>query len=144
MTWLEPTLAAGAVLVADQFSKALVMARGVAHSTVLKRRFFTIERVLNRRGVFGSFGGRPGLVAMWAASIAIAALVLLSGVLAPGSHGPAGIGAAVGGATGNLLDQLRRGAVVDFIAIGGWPAFNVADAGIVVGVGLILLSLSPG
>jgi signal peptidase II len=144
MTWLEPTLAAGAVLVADQLSKALVMARGVAHSTVPGRRFFAIQRVLNRRGVFGSFGGRPGLVGMWAASIAIAALVLHSGVLAPGSHGPAGIGAAVGGATGNLLDQLRRGAVVDFIAIGWWPAFNVADAAIVVGVGLILLSLSPG
>ena len=55
--------------------------------------------------------------------------------------GPVGIGAAVGGATGNLLDQLRRGAVVDFVAIGRWPAFNVADAAIVLGAGLIILSL---
>ena len=40
MTWLEPTLAAATVLVADQLSKALVMARSVAHSTVPGRRFF--------------------------------------------------------------------------------------------------------
>jgi signal peptidase II len=144
MIWLEPTLAAAAVLVADRLSKALVMARGVAAGLVPERRLFAIRPLLNRRGVFGSFGGRPGLLAMWAATVVIAALVLHSGALAAGSLGPVGIGAAVGGATGNLLDQLRRGAVVDFIAIGWWPAFNVADAAIVVGVGLILWSLALG
>ena len=78
---------------------------------------------------------------MWAMSIAVAALVLHFGMLGPGTLGPVGIGAAVGGATGNLLDQLRRGAIVDFIAIGPWPAFNLADAAIICGAGLVLLSM---
>jgi len=52
-----------------------------------------------------------------------------------------GDGAAAGGATGNLFDQLRRGAIADFIAIGWWPAFNVADAAIISGIGLAVLSM---
>jgi signal peptidase II len=67
--------------------------------------------------------------------------VLHCGILTTGTLGPVGIGAAIGGATGNLFDQLRRGAIVDFIAIGWWPVFNVADAAIVSGAGLALLSI---
>jgi signal peptidase II len=141
MIWLESTLAAATVLVADQVSKALVMSRSTSHASVPARPFLSIQQVLNRRGVLASLGGTPALLAMWAMSIALAALVLHSGMLGPGTLGPVGIGAAVGGATGNLLDQLRRGAVVDFIEIGPWPAFNVADAAIICGAGLVLLSL---
>jgi signal peptidase II len=141
MIWLEPMLAAVGVFIADQVSKALVMSHIAAHETTPDRPFLSIQLVLNRRGVLGSFGGKPALLALWAASVAAAALVLHHGMLPSGMLGPVGIGAAVGGATGNLLDQLRRGAVVDFIAVGWWPAFNVADAAIVSGVGLILLSL---
>ena len=47
----------------------------------------------------------------------------------------------IGGAAGNLLDRVRRGAIVDFIAVGPWPVFNLADAAIVAGIGLALLSL---
>jgi signal peptidase II len=43
------------------------------------------------------------------------------------------LGAALGGAAGNLLDLRWRGGVVDFIELGGWPVFNLADAAIVVG-----------
>ncbi len=141
MIWLEPTFAAATVLVADQVSKAFVMSRGPSHASLPERPFFSIQQVLNRRGVLASLGGTPGLLAMWAMSIAVAALVLQFGMLGASPLGPVGIGAAVGGATGNLLDQLRRGAIVDFIAIGPWPAFNLADAAIVCGAGLVLLSM---
>jgi signal peptidase II len=141
MMWLEPMFTAAVVLVADQVSKALVMSRTTWHEPVLERPFVSIQQALNRRGALASFGGRPTLLATWAVSIAIAALVLHFGTLAPGTLGPVGLGAAVGGATGNLLDQLRRGAIVDFIAIGPWPAFNLADAAIVLGGGLVLLSM---
>jgi signal peptidase II len=57
---------------------------------------------------------------------------------------PIGIGAALGGATGNVLDRLYRGAVVDFVAIGPWPVFNLADAALVAGAGLILLTALGG
>jgi signal peptidase II len=54
-----------------------------------------------------------------------------------------GIGLVIGGAIGNVIDRLRFGAVVDFldfhVAGWHWPAFNVADAAICVGVGLILI-----
>jgi len=141
MIWLEPIFTAAAVLIADQVSKALVMSRTTSHKSVRVRPFVSIQHVVNRRGVLASFGGRTILLAIWALSMTVAALVLHCGILAAGTLGPIGIGAAVGGATGNLFDQLRRGAIVDFIAIGWWPVFNVADAAIISGAGLALLSM---
>lgn len=56
----------------------------------------------------------------------------------------AGLGLVIGGATGNILDRVRLGAVTDFVDAhyGGWhwPTFNVADAAIVTGVGLLVLA----
>ena len=50
------------------------------------------------------------------------------------------VGIVVGGALGNLVDRAREGAVIDFIDVHFWPAFNLADAGIVIGVlGLLYL-----
>src|SRR5215218_1944466 len=48
-----------------------------------------------------------------------------------------GIGLGIGGALSNLIDRINRGGVVDFIAIGPWPRFNLADAGLVAGLGLV-------
>ena len=77
------------------------------------------------------------------ASIAVAALVLslYYGAMGHDLAARLGVGAMVGGATGNLVDRIRRGAIVDFIAVGPWPLFNVADAAIVAGIGLVALSL---
>jgi signal peptidase II len=47
------------------------------------------------------------------------------------------------GAVGNLLDRLTRGYVVDFVRVGPWPIFNVADVLICIGVGLLLVSAWP-
>ena len=52
-----------------------------------------------------------------------------------------GIAAALAGATSNLADWIQRGRIVDFICIGWWPAFNLADAAIVTGGVLAGLSL---
>ncbi|MCA9671716.1 MAG: signal peptidase II [Myxococcales bacterium] len=52
-----------------------------------------------------------------------------------------GCAAVIGGALGNIIDRLVRGAVVDFIHIRGWPIFNVADVLVLVGVGLLALSM---
>jgi len=138
MTWLEPMLVAVGVLAGDQASKALVTAR-TAPAAVKDRSFLSLRPVMNRRGALASFLGTPALLALWAFSLAIAVLLLQQEML--GMLGAAGIGAVIGGATGNLLDWLRRGAIVDFITIGPWPVFNLADSAIVVGFGLILLSM---
>jgi signal peptidase II len=82
------------------------------------------------------------LVVLWFASAAIATVLLQTGMIGENALGAAGIGAALGGAAGNIADRLRHGAVVDFIIIGRWPPFNVADAAIVIGAGLLVLSFA--
>ena len=69
--------------------------------------------------------------------------VIGAAVLAASPHGAtaAGLGMAIGGAAGNLADRIRRGAVVDFVALGRWPAFNLADAAMTVGVLLAALTV---
>ena len=52
-----------------------------------------------------------------------------------------GLGAAVAGAASNVYDRLRDRCIVDFVCIGWWPAFNVADVAIVIGAGTALVSL---
>lgn len=81
------------------------------------------------------------LVGLWIASIVLAAVLVQTGAIAETALNAACIGAALGGAAGNIADRLRRGAIVDFIAIGRWPPFNLADAAIVAGIGLLVLSL---
>ncbi len=52
------------------------------------------------------------------------------------------LGLVVGGAIGNVIDRLRLGYVVDFVAIGVWPKFNVADSAVVIGVLMLAWSMS--
>ncbi|HEU4760367.1 MAG TPA: signal peptidase II [Dehalococcoidia bacterium] len=59
---------------------------------------------------------------------------------------PAAVGMMLGGAVGNLADRVRLGRVTDFVDFPMWPAFNVADASIFIGIAVILLGyalLSP-
>lgn len=51
------------------------------------------------------------------------------------------IGLQLGGAFGNLIDRVRAGAVVDFIDVGWWPIFNLADSCIVVGITVLLVTM---
>jgi signal peptidase II len=53
-----------------------------------------------------------------------------------------GMALALGGALGNLIDRVKYGSVIDFIDVGFWPVFNLADSAIVVGVALILLGMA--
>ena len=50
-----------------------------------------------------------------------------------------GIGLQLGGALGNLIDRLRNGFVVDFIDVGPWPIFNLADSCIVIGITIVVV-----
>jgi signal peptidase II len=137
-------LTAALVVAADQLSKAFVLARWPLAGAAAPRPFLSIRCMLNRRGTVAALAGMPALAALWAAMIVLAALVLHSGLLGQAALVPIGIGAAIGGATGNLLDRLMRGAVVDFVAIGPWPVFNLADAALVAGAGAILLTALGG
>jgi signal peptidase II len=144
MIWLESMLTAALVVAADQASKAFVLARWPLAGFTAPRSFVSIRCILNRQGTLAALAGVPALAALWAAMIVLAALTLHTGLLGHDTLVPIGVGAAIGGATGNLLDRLVRGAVVDFVAIGPWPVFNLADAALVAGAGSILLTALSG
>ena len=123
-----------AALVLDQLSKRAVAGRLAEHEIGWHRSILVIKRVtVASRGSYGLLG-------VWA--LAVLGTVAYATVV-PAAHGALaqlGLGCAVGGATSNLLDRLRRGRIVDFIAVGVWPTFNLADVAIVGGVLLALLA----
>jgi signal peptidase II len=135
-----------AVLIVDQLSKLWILARFSAVGQFTQvTDFFDIVLVANRGVSFGLFNNGAALNAvvfsLLAAAIVAALVVWL--IRAKGYLLPAAIGLVIGGAVGNVVDRLRLGAVVDFLDfhLGAWhwPAFNVADAAICIGVGLMLI-----
>ena len=141
MMWLEPLLAGTVVLVADQFSKQHVLAQRHYAGAVEHRPFFSIRCIINRRTAVMSLLGGWMLMAAWILCAAFALFSLTQEPLARSLVGAIGIGLAMGGITGNYIDMLRRGGIVDFIAIGSWPVFNLADAAVVSGLALALQAL---
>ncbi len=136
--WLLP---AGLILVLDQVSKKLVLGR-------LDRRLRSpagsgprIRPVSNASIGLGLVRNRRTIVLLW--GVMVVGMVLLIHYVVPFERQIVqfGLGAAFGGATGNLLDMLRRGAVVDFIDLRIWPVFNLADAAMVLGMAAALWSL---
>lgn len=142
MVWFEPLAAATAVVVADQLSKRYVLARPGLRDAPARRPLFAIQCILNRRAAVLRLHTPWLLVALWISCAVLALLSLTQGPLAESAAAAIGIGMAVGGITGNLADRLQHGAIVDFIAIGPWPIFNLADAAIVCGFCLVLLAMA--
>lgn len=140
--WGRAAAALAVVLVVDQATKALAVAqidRGDAVNV-----FFGLDLTNTRnRGVaFGVLEGSATIVGLLIA----AALLLLLGYFAFHASRPLlwlPVGMLLGGAVGNLIDRAREGAVIDFIDPSFWPAFNLADASIVIGV-LALLYVVEG
>jgi len=79
------------------------------------------------------------LLVAWFAAAVVSAFVLASSGFVASHWAQAGLGAAIGGAAGNLLDRIRLRAVVDFIDIGLGSLFNLADVFILAGLGLVLM-----
>jgi len=141
-------VAAALVAALDQLSKAAVLAyfagRALGEHDVVTS-FFNLTLTYNRGISFGLFNGGAGLNALvfsLAAAAIVAALVFwLSRVESP--FLAVAIGLIIGGAAGNVIDRIRFGAVVDFLDfhVGAlhWPAFNVADSAICIGVAAMLL-----
>jgi signal peptidase II len=144
MIWVEWVMTAVLVVAADQLSKAFVLARWPLAASSARGSLVSIRCILNRQGTLAAVVGEPALMMLWALLVMLAALILHYGWLGTTAIGAIGIGTAIGGATGNVLDRVRRGAIVDFVAIGPWPVFNLADAALVAGTGLILLTVVGG
>ena len=141
----------GAVVVLDQLTKAAVLAQLAPGTHVdLVEGFLTLTLVMNPGLAFGLLGGVPTGWRWVVALLSVAALIVLARValrVLPGGTAVdhVAIGLIFGGAIGNLIDRFRFGAVVDFVDVHvrgyHWPAFNVADSAISVGVVLLALRL---
>ena len=107
--------------------------------------FFNLALTYNRGMSFGLFNDGPGLSALFfslVAAVIVAVLVYWLRRVANLFLAVA-IGLIIGGAVGNVIDRIRLGAVVDFldfhIGYWHWPAFNLADSAICIGVTAMLL-----
>jgi signal peptidase II len=138
--WGRAALVLAAVLLVDQVTKAVVRDRiglGSDVDLVLGAR---LVHTRNEGIAFGLAAGGQTLV------IAMVALALLGLVLYFATHSSRGLiwlptGLLVGGALGNIADRVRDGAVTDFLKVPYWPAFNVADIAITLGVIALIVVL---
>ncbi len=146
-------LLALAILAADQWTKGLVEAHFLLHTgSVVIPGFFHLSHVQNTGVAFGIFASQDGTASPALVAFTILALgaVLLYLRLVPRAERRllGAVGLLLGGAAGNLLDRVAAGAVTDFLdfSIGGhhWPAFNVADSAITVGIGILVLDTFLG
>lgn len=125
------------VLAADQAAKAAVEAHLVPGEDVEVLGPVELTLSHNNGVAFGLAGG-AGIKLILVTAAALAAIAYLF------SRNPrrpwmwVAVGLVAGGALGNLLDRLRHDAVTDFVAVGSWPPFNLADVAITLGVLLLV------
>ena len=142
------------VLAADQLTKAIVERTMRLHETIVLLPVFALSYVRNTGAAFGVLAGIPPAVRLpvFVAVTLGAAGALISFLRRTPADQPwvvGAIGGILGGALGNLVCRLRYGEVIDFLDLHWgdlhWPAFNVADSAITLGVAFILLrGFSPG
>ena len=131
------------VLLSDQASKFFIsraLLSAPRRSLTVIENFFSLTLVYNRGGVFGLFPERNTLfvILSFLTIVGLAALLLQRRFFPPGRLTRIAGGLILGGAIGNLIDRLRYNYVVDFLDFQfgdyHWPAFNLADSAICVGV----------
>jgi signal peptidase II len=131
----------------DQLTKYLVRANMELGQSIPEKGLFRLTYTTNTGGAFGILANQAFLLALVAVIGIAVFLVYLRYIPLQSTLLKVGLGLDFGGAVGNLIDRLRlEGKVTDFIDIGAWPVFNVADMSVVVGTILIafyLLFITP-
>ncbi len=142
---------AGAVILGDQLSKWWVVAKLMPPPRGIEiTPFFNLVMVWNKGVTFGMFDTASSWTRWGFTGLALAIVVALLLWLRKVERRwlTASIGLVIGGALGNVIDRVRYGAVADFLDfhIRGyhWPAFNVADSAIMVGVALLFIDALLG
>ena len=149
--YVRLVMIAGLIVLLDQLSKALILQSvPLHHSIPVIPGFFDITLILNPGGAFGFLSGQHSslrhIFFLGVTSMAICFIVVLYRKIPP-THSllAAAFALIVGGAVGNLIDRVRFERVVDFLDfyVGKyhWPAFNVADSAISVGMAIFIYHL---
>ena len=139
--WARAGLVLVAVLAADQATKAL--ARGAVERGD-ENPIFPALKLVNVRNEGVAFGLDPGggttlVIVLIALALLVLVLFFARHTARPLMWLPVGL--LLGGALGNIADRVREGAVTDFLKVPLWPAFNLADVAITVGVLALLYVL---
>lgn len=142
---------AGTVCIVDQLVKALIVLTIPAYQTItVIPGFFNLTHIYNPGGAFGFLSESPSELRhlfFLIASIAAMGLILILYAKTPAGQGflETGLSLIMGGAIGNVLDRIRIGKVIDFLDLYiknlHWPAFNIADSAITIGIGLFIYHL---
>jgi signal peptidase II len=138
--WLALAIVAGTAIAADQLTKWIVSGRLGLGEAVATIGPFSIHHVQNTGIAFGLFPNSTTAV-IGLTGAAVAAMVVFFAHSA--QRHPVlsvSLGLVIGGSVSNLVDRVRLGHVTDFLDFDYWPAFNLADSFIVVGVGLLFAS----
>ena len=137
-------LVAALVVLTDQVTKTLALETLSDGPVDVFGGFLTLRITINSGGAFGVLQGVPGFFLVATIGIVVAILVWARNV----EQRPwlVALGLVLGGGLGNIVDRVLRdhGGVVDFFDLHWWPVFNIADAAIVTGVGLLLLLGTKG
>ncbi len=146
LRWLVFFITVPLVVVADQLTKSWIREYPVG-SEIFRQGFFRIVHIENSGAAFGLFQGQS-FVLMVIDFVVIGAIIAYFAFLHRrfplfrSSFGWLALSLITAGACGNLIDRLNPslGGITDFVYIGPWPAFNVADSAVT--VGSILLALT--
>ena len=134
------------IVVADQLSKAWIRANLLEGQSLFETGFFRITHLHNTGAAFGLFQGQSFILTI-VALIGVAVILVYGFVVYhrfswfENLLSRFALGLVLGGAVGNLIDRIRLGYVTDFIDFGFWPAFNIADSAVTVGVIILVYSL---
>jgi signal peptidase II len=139
--WLGLAAVAVAAVAGDQLTKQVVRTHLRIDESVKVIGPLSIHRVQNSGIAFGLFSSATALVTVLTAVAVGWMLVFFARGGARHPVLPAALGLLIGGSVSNLVDRVRLGHVTDFIDFGWWPAFNLADSFIVIGVAILLLAL---
>jgi len=132
-------VAAAVVLVADQAIKSVVRSQMSVGQEIELIGPLKLVSFRNDGVAFGALAGGSWWLLVLLALVLIALITAVARSAGPRTWPAAGL--IIGGALGNLIDRVLFGEVTDFLKVGAWPAFNVADAAIVVGALLLVWSL---
>jgi len=146
--WFRLILVSGSVIFADQITKYIIKINIALHDNIIVvDNFFNLTHILNPGGAFGFFASgspviRKFIFLFLSSLVAIFVLWFYKKCAADFVFLSCGLALTFGGAIGNLIDRFLYGKVVDFldfyIGSAHWPAFNVADSAICIGMAILI------
>jgi signal peptidase II len=147
VSWLRWLSISAIVVALDLYTKHLIQAAFAYGDSYTITSFFDLVRYHNQGSAFGFLADAGGWQKQFFNAVSVVAIIVISYLLRKHSTEKLfcfGLALVLGGAAGNLYDRVTLGYVVDFLnfhwkMIYTYPAFNVADSAICVGVGLLLL-----